>query len=76
MDKRIVFLVALFDLSTAFNTIDHNILFLWLQNLFGFSGIVLKWFCYLSGLTQCMSSPRPLKVLDQGNEEIGTQIHL
>ena len=38
-----VILVPL-DLSAAFNTVDHNVSFSKLKNMFGLSGKVLEWF--------------------------------
>jgi len=57
--------LVMLDLSTAFDTLDHDILISRLRCHFGFSDTVLKWFSsYLSGPTQSVnvgdttSSPR------------------
>ena len=63
-DEGNVSVLALLDLSSAFDTIDHDILLNRLQTTFGFDGIVLKWFSsYLEDRSQkvkikSFSSPR------------------
>ena len=66
-DERLVFLVALLDLSAAFDTLDHPILLKWLATTFGVRGTVLDWFVsYPSGRFQSVivggvvSASRPL----------------
>ena len=44
------------DLSAAFDTLDHSVLFHRLEHRFGITGTVLNWFkSYLSNRTQCVS---------------------
>jgi hypothetical protein len=51
-DKKCVMIVLL-DLSAAFDTVDHAILFKRMENMFGISGDALKWLTsYLSNRTQ------------------------
>lgn len=38
--------LVLVDLLSAFETVDHKIVLLWLQNAVGISGIVFEWFSY------------------------------
>ena len=66
-DERLVSLVALLDLSAAFDTLDHQILLKRLETTFGVRGTVPDWFVsYLSGRFQSvningvMSASRPL----------------
>ena len=52
-DSGRVSILSLFELSAAFDTIDHNILITRLRSTFGCSGTVLDWFIsYLSCRTQ------------------------
>jgi hypothetical protein len=53
IDDGDVALLALLDLSAAFDTVDHDILIRRLQLSYGFDGSVLRWFrSYLTGRTQ------------------------
>ena len=52
-EKGKISILALLDMSAAFDTIDHSILIERLNKSFGISGIALQWFeSYLSGRTQ------------------------
>ena len=43
MDKKRIILLILLDLSAAFDTIDHNVMLLRLEELFGINGSALEW---------------------------------
>ena len=52
-DEKFVSVLALLDLSAAFDTLDHAILLRRLESTFGISGLALSWFeLYLSDRTQ------------------------
>ena len=66
-DQKPVSVLALLDLSVAFDTLDHAILLRRLESTFGISRVALSWFeSYLSDRTQSvvadglMSTPIPL----------------
>ena len=66
-DQKNVSIIALLDLSAAFDTIDHDFLINRLHSSFGFGGVVLNWFkSYLCDRTQSVvcsdfkSSSHPL----------------
>lgn len=53
MDKKQTTLLALLDLSAAFDTVPHNLLLNRLKTCFGISGVALNWFnSYLTGREQ------------------------
>ena len=55
MEQQMVTLLVLIDLSAAFNTVDHPILFQCLEKQFGFCDSVLSWYkSYLSDRKQCI----------------------
>ncbi len=70
MDKDNAVLLVLFEVSAAFDTIDHEILFKRLSNRCGIEGTALNWFrSYLSNRTQTMiigSSESTLEPLKYG----------
>lgn len=56
MDEQKVTLLVLLDLSSAFDTVNHQVLLEPLRSRFGVTGTALDWFAsYLSGRVQCIS---------------------
>ena len=56
MDRGQITLLGMFDLSAAFDTVDHAILLRRLEVSFGIRGVALNWFAsYLSGRIQQVS---------------------
>ena len=53
MDRQHVTLLVLLDLSTAFHTVDHQVLLRCLEVTYSITGTALQWFqSYLTGRTQ------------------------
>ena len=54
-DQKLVSVLALLDLSAAFDTLDHAILLRRLESTFGISGLALSWFeSYLGNRTHAV----------------------
>lgn len=52
-DSGYLSVLILIDLSSAFDTVDHSVLFTRVENVFGVSGIDFNWFkAYLTDRTQ------------------------
>ena len=61
MDKGAAVGLVLLNLSAAFNTIDHSILFNCLQHWYSTDRVVLKWIqSYLNSRKQCIKKDRHL----------------
>ena len=55
MEQQMITLLVLIDLSAAFDTVDHPILFQCLEKQYGFCDSVLSWHkSYLSDRKQCV----------------------
>ena len=55
VDRGDFAVLVLLDLSTAFNTVDHDIHLERLQRTFGFNGNDLRWMAsYLTGRSECV----------------------
>ena len=53
MDNHSATVLVLLDLSAAFDTIDHSVLFDRMENIIGIEGTALNWFrSYLGGRSQ------------------------
>ena len=62
--KHGIVILVLLDLSTAYDTIDHNVLLGHMQSLLGIGGTVLRWFkSYLTGRTQQLQIHDALSVV-------------
>ena len=64
MDNQSVTILILLDLSTAFDTIDHQVLLDRMENMVGVKGTPLQWFSsYLSGRTQSVTIDHVLSLV-------------
>ncbi len=68
LDSNRAMMLALIDLSAAFDTVDHTRLVTLLQVKYGIRGVALEWFrSYLTGrhfrvkVGDCLSDPHPLR---------------
>ena len=69
--------LALLDLSAAFDTLDHPILLQRLETTFGISGIVLHWFAsYLEGREQSVKVDNVLSSPSTGFGPWANPVHI
>ena len=83
MERKGVTILVLLDLSAAFDTIDHNVLFQRMEELLGVHGAPFQWFrSYLSGRTQRVqingefSTPQELRFGVPQGSVLGPQLFL
>ena len=83
MERKGVTILVLLDLSAAFDTFDHNVLFQCMEELLGVHGAPLQWFrSYLSGRTQRVqingefSAPQELRFGVPQGSVLGPQLFL
>ena len=52
MNQEKIMLLVLLDLSAAFDTVDHDVLFQRLKNRIGIDGVALNWFCINDSISE------------------------